>query len=203
MLDWLTQLLWGWHVLLLLLGAGAYFTAATGFYQVRCLGRWLGAALASRGKGEGEEGGRLSSFQALTAALAGSLGTGNIVGVGVAIATGGPGALFWMWVSALLGMMTVYAENVLAARHRQAPGALGYIRAAGRWGKPLAAVYAGGCCLSSLGMGTMAQTHAAAASLSPWGCRRRPAPWGWGCWPFGWPGAGWPWGRRSPSAWCP
>lgn len=169
MLDWLTQLLWGWHVLLLLLGAGAYFTAATGFYQVRCLGRWLGAALASRRKGEGEEGGRLSSFQALTAALAGSLGTGNIVGVGVAIATGGPGALFWMWASALLGMMTVYAENVLAARHRQAPGALGYIRAAGRWGKPLAAVYAGGCCLSSLGMGTMAQTHAAAASLSPLG----------------------------------
>ena len=149
MLDFLTQLLWGWHVLLLLLGAGAYFTAATGFYQVRCLGRWLGAALASRGKGEG---GKLSSFQALTAALAGSLGTGNIVGVGVAIATGGPGALFWMWASALLGMMTVYAENVLAARHRQAPGALGYIRAAGRWGKPLAAVYAGGCCLSSLGV---------------------------------------------------
>ena len=71
MLDWFTQLLWGWHVLLLLLGAGAYFTAATGFYQVRCLGRWLGAALASRRK---EEGGRLSSFQALTAALAGSLG---------------------------------------------------------------------------------------------------------------------------------
>ena len=89
MLDFLTQLLWGWHVLLLLLGAGAYFTAATGFYQVRCLGRWLGAALASRGKGEG---GKLSSFQALTAALAGSLGTGNIVGVGVALATGGPGA---------------------------------------------------------------------------------------------------------------
>ena len=87
----------------------------------------------------------------------------------MAIATGGPGALFWMWASALLGMMTVYAENVLAARHRQAPGALGYIRAAGRWGKPLAAVYAGGCCLSSLGMGTMAQTHAAAASLSPLG----------------------------------
>lgn len=91
------------------------------------------------------------------------------MGVGVAIATGGPGALFWMWASALLGMMTVYAENVLAARHRQAPGALGYIRAAGRWGKPLAAVYAGGCCLSSLGMGTMAQTHAAAASLSTLG----------------------------------
>ena len=52
MLDRLTQLLWGWHVLLLLLGAGAYFTFATGFYQVRCLGRWLGAALASRRTGE-------------------------------------------------------------------------------------------------------------------------------------------------------
>ncbi len=165
MLDWLTQLLWGWHVLLLLLGAGAYFTAATGFYQVRCLGRWLGAALASQ-DGEGEEGGRLSSFQALTAALAGSLGTGNIVGVGVAIAVGGPGALFWMWVSALLGMMTVYAENVLAARHRQDPRGLGvHPRPRGGGGSLWPAVYAGGCCLSSLGMGTMAQTHAAAAAL--------------------------------------
>ena len=116
---------------------------------------------------------------------------------------GAPGALFWMWVSALLGMMTVYAENVLAARHRQAPGALGYIRAAGRWGKPLAAVYAGGCCLSSLGMGTMAQTHAAAASLSPLGVPAAPAPWGWGCWLFGWPGRAGPGGEDHPALGAP
>ena len=163
MLDRFTQLLWGWHVLLLPFGGGGLFQASPrGFTRCAAWGAGWGAALASRRKGE--EGGKLSSFQALTAALAGSLGTGNIVGVGGGHRHQGAGALFWMWASALLGMMTVYAENVLAARHRQAPGALGYIRAAGRWGgKPLAAVYAGGAASPSLGMGTMAQTHAAAA----------------------------------------
>ena len=165
MLEVLSRLLWGWHVLLLILAAGSYFTWATGFYQIRCLGRWMKAVL---GSSKGERGG-ISSFQALTAALAGSIGTGNIVGVAAAITVGGPGALFWMWVSALLGMMTIYAENYLAARHRDAPGALGYIRRAGKWGKPLAAVYAGGCCLSSLGMGNMIQTNAASAALESFG----------------------------------
>ena len=160
----LASLLWGWHVLLLILAAGAYFSWSTGFYQLRCLGRWMKAALCPP-----QEQGGITSFQALTAALAGSLGTGNIVGVGMALAAGGPGALFWMWVSALLGMMTVYAENVLAARHREAPGPLGYLRQAGRWGGVLAWVYAGGCCLSSLGMGNMAQTNAAGTALTDLG----------------------------------
>lgn len=165
MIELLSRLLWGWHVLLLILAVGGYFTWATGFYQIRCLGRWLKAAL---GRSAGEKG-AVSSFQALTAALAGSIGTGNIVGVGLAITVGGPGSLFWMWVSALLGMMTIYGENYLAARHREAPGALGYIRRAGRWGKQLAALYAVGCCLSSLCMGNMAQTNAAAAALESLG----------------------------------
>ena len=160
----LASLLWGWHVLLLILAAGAYFSWSTGFYQLRCLDRWMRAALCPP-----QEQGGITSFQALTAALAGSLGTGNIVGVGVALAAGGPGALFWMWVSALLGMMTVYAENALAARHREAPGPLGYLRQAGRWGGVLAWVYAGGCCLSSLGMGNMAQTNAAGTALTDLG----------------------------------
>ena len=165
------SLLWGWHVLAAILAAGAFFTLETGFYQLRCAGRWLKAALC---RPAGETG-KLSSFQALSTALAGSIGTGNIVGVAAAITVGGPGALFWMWASALLGMMTIYAENALAARYRTpgAPGALGYIRRAGKWGKPLAALYAGGCCMASLGMGNMAQTHAAAAALNSLGV----APW--------------------------
>lgn len=165
MLEVLSTLLWGWHVLLLILGAGIYFTFASGWFQIRRMGRWMKSALGS----SGGERGRISSFQALTAALAGSIGTGNIVGVAAAITVGGPGSLFWMWVSALFGMMTVFAENLLAGRHREAPGALGYIRRVGRWGKPLAALYAGGCVMASLGMGNMAQTNAAAASLEALG----------------------------------
>ena len=86
----------------------------------------------------------------------------------MAITVGGPGSLFWMWASALLGMMTVFAENLLAARHREAPGALGYIQTVGR---PLALVYGAGCCLASLGMGNLVQANAAAAA-----CQRLGAP---------------------------
>ena len=144
MLDALSALLWGWHVLGLILLAGGYFTLVTGFYQLRCVARWMKAAL-SRPAGER---GAISSFQALTAALAGSIGTGNIVGVAAAITVGGPGSLFWMWVSALLGMMTIYGENFLAAKYREAPGALGYIRRAGKWGRR---AWTGGVCAGALG----------------------------------------------------
>ena len=167
MLEGLSRLLWGWHVVILILGAGAWFTWESGFFQIRAAGRWLGAALSCAG--EGKKAGGLSRLQALATGLAGSLGTGNIVGVGVALAAGGPGALFWMALSALLGMMTVFGENVLAARHRGKPGPLGYLERAG--GRPLAWVYALGCCLSALVMGNMVQTGAAAAALSGGQCR--------------------------------
>lgn len=162
------RVLWGWHVLSLILAGGIYFSVSTGFLQLRRLKDWLGASLRG-GKDRPRKGG-VSQFQALTAALAGSIGTGNIVGVAAAITVGGPGALFWMWASSLLGMMTVFAENLLSARHRGARGALGYLETVG---KPLAALYAVGCCLSSLGMGNMAQTNACAAALESF---RVPAP---------------------------
>ncbi len=165
-LEGLRDILWGWHVLLLILAAGVWFTWKSRFFQLRCLSRWMKQALSF---GKGEQSGGISQFQALTAALAGSIGTGNIVGVAAAITVGGPGAIFWMWVSAILGMMTVFAENFLAAQYRGAPGALGYIEQAGKWGKALAVIYAAGCCLSSLGMGNMIQTNAAAASLESFG----------------------------------
>lgn len=166
MLEFLADALWGWHVLVLILAAGLWFSIRTGFFQVRRVSLWVKTALGSPKEARGR--GRVSPFQALTTALAGSLGTGNILGVGVAITVGGPGSLFWMWASALLGMMTVFAENLLAARHRGAPGALGYIEAVGR---PLALVYGAGCCLASLGMGNLVQANAAAAA-----CRRLGAP---------------------------
>ena len=166
MLEFLAEALWGWHVLALILAAGLWFSVRTGFFQVRRVSLWVKTALGSPKEARGR--GRVSPFQALTTALAGSLGTGNILGVGVAITVGGPGSLFWMWASALLGMMTVFAENLLAARHRGAPGALGYIETVGR---PLALVYGAGCCLASLGMGNLVQANAAAAA-----CQRLGAP---------------------------
>lgn len=166
-LELLREALWGWHVLLLILTAGVYFSFAGGFFQLRRMGQWLKTAV--RGPKRQGKGGGVSQFQALTAALAGSIGVGNIVGVAAAITVGGLGSLFWMWVSSIFGMMTVFSENLLAARHRGAPGALGYIEKAGKWGKQLAVLYAAGCCLSSFGMGNMAQTNAAAVALESFG----------------------------------
>ena len=167
MLEGLRNALWGWHVLLLILAAGVYFTCTGRFFQLRRIKEWMKAAVGSekREKKQGE----ITRFQALTAALAGSIGTGNIVGVAAAITVGGPGAIFWMWISSIFGMMTVFAENLLAAKHRSAPGALGYIESIQKWGRPLAVFYAAGCCLSSFGMGNMAQTNACAASLESFG----------------------------------
>lgn len=169
-LNLLTGALWGWHVLGLILLAGCGFSLSSGFYQIRRAGDWLKAAVGGTSAHRAPcamAGGKddATRMQAISTALAGSIGTGNIVGVAAAITTGGPGAIFWMWASALLGMMTIYAENYLSARFRQGPGKkppgpLAYIERAGSLGGTLAWVYALGCCLSSLGMGGMAQTNA-------------------------------------------
>lgn len=165
----LRELLWGPHVLLLILFAGVWLTVRGRFLQLRRLWRLVPGAL--RGGTEGGE--KISAFQALSASLAGSLGTGNIIGVAAALLAGGPGAIVWMWISAFFGMMTVYAESVLAVRFsgENTPGAVGYIRKA--LGRPAAKIYAAGCVLSALGMGTMAQTGAVSVALDtvyvpPW-----------------------------------
>ncbi len=172
LLEGLRGALWGWHVLLGILAAGAYFSYESCFFQLLHAGTWLKAALGSKFSPKKASGGT-TRFQAISTALAGSIGTGNIVGVAAAITTGGPGALFWMWASAGLGMMTVFAENYLAAKNRargrRAPGPLAYIEKAGKYGGALAAVYALGCCLSSLGMGNMAQMNAFAAACGDLG----------------------------------
>ena len=105
---------WGWTLLLLLLLVGVVFSIRTGFIQGR-LGRALRYMVQREQGGVGET----SSFGALCTALSASLGTGNIVGVATAITVGGPGALLWMLVAAVLGMATQYAEGVLAVRYRQ------------------------------------------------------------------------------------
>lgn len=168
-LEGLRSVLWGWPVLLLILAAGAYFSYESSFFQLLHPIRWLKTAL---GPGSGEKG-KTGRFQAISTALAGSIGTGNIVGVAAAITVGGPGAIFWMCASAVLGMMTVFTENFFAARFHQkgspASGPLAYIEKAGKYGGILAAVYALGCALSSLAMGNMVQVNALAAACEDLG----------------------------------
>jgi AGCS family alanine or glycine:cation symporter len=109
---------WGPPTLILLVGTGIYLTWLLRGLQLRILWHALYLALVVR-REKDDEPGDISHFQALMTALAATVGTGNIAGVATAIATGGPGALFWMWVTGLVGMATKYAEAVLAVRYRR------------------------------------------------------------------------------------
>lgn len=178
-MELLEKILWGWHVLLLIAVLGIRFSFGSGFFQLRRLGFWLKTAVAGSKHKEADrtdprnmgmrKKSEISQFQAISTALAGSIGTGNIVGVASAITIGGAGALFWMWISAIFGMMTIFAENLLSAKYPNAKGALGYIERVKSIGKPLACVYAAGCFLSSLGMGNMVQANAAASAFASFG----------------------------------
>ncbi len=101
-------------LIILLIGAGLFFSFKTKFVQVRCFGEGMKAVFGNIKLFGGKQEGGLSSFQALATAIAAQVGTGNIVGASGAILLGGPGAIFWMWVIAFLGMATIYAEAVLA-----------------------------------------------------------------------------------------
>ena len=119
---------------------------------------------AMKTKGDG-----MTPRRALATGLAGSVGVGNLSGVACALVAGGPGAVFWMWIAALLGMVTAFAEGALAARW-PGRGAEGYIRAAG-FSKG-SVLFCWACVLSALGMGGMAQANAAADALCIWGMPR-------------------------------
>lgn len=147
------NVLTGYVLLAALLGGGIWFTIQTGFVQFREFGngwRRVFGGLFKKKKSSGKEGG-ISSFQALTTAIAAQVGTGNLAGAATAIAAGGPGAIFWMWVSALLGMATIFCEATLAQVYRTkgadgkvTGGPVYYIRAAfkGTFGKVLAGAFA-------------------------------------------------------------
>ena len=117
--GFLNGIAWGPWMLILLVGTGVYLSARTGFLQFRKFGyamkNTIGKIFQKQEAGHGE----VTPFQAMTTALAATVGTGNIAGVTGAIAVGGPGAVFWMWISALFGMVTKYAEVVLAVRYRE------------------------------------------------------------------------------------
>lgn len=144
--------LWDYLLLFLLVGTGIWFTFRLGFIQISGFGegfkRTFGG-LFKKSEKAGEDG--MSSFQALATAIAAQVGTGNLAGAATAIAVGGPGAIFWMWVSAFFGMATIYAEAVMAQKYKRVDengtvtgGPVYYIKGAfkGRFGKILAAVFA-------------------------------------------------------------
>ena len=119
-LETVHQFVWGAPALFLILGIGLYLTIRTGFFQLMYFPGAMKAFFASMGKKESTDG--TGSFQALCTALAATVGTGNLVGVAGALCLGGPGAIFWMWISGFLGMATKYAEVTLAVRYRTRKG---------------------------------------------------------------------------------
>ncbi len=118
-IEQFSDVLWNSLLLFLLVGTGVYFTVRLRGVQVRRFGegfRRVFGGFTLRGKKADAEG--MSSFQALTTAIAAQVGTGNITGCATALVSGGPGALFWTWVSAFFGMATIYAEAVLAQHYK-------------------------------------------------------------------------------------
>ena len=114
----LNDIVWSPALVVLLVGAGLYFSIRTRFVQVRRFGLMIKSLFAQ--KEEDQEGGKhgISSFEAFCVALSGRVGTGNIVGVATAIALGGPGAVFWMWLIAFFGASTAFVESTLAQKYK-------------------------------------------------------------------------------------
>ena len=171
--EWLSGVVWGWPMLLLLTLAGVVFTVRTRFVQLRRFRDMLRLTLGAFTRRKNVAPGEVSPLQAMTTALAATVGTGNIAGVAGAIALGGPGAVFWMWVSAFLGMATKYAEVVLAVRYRQRAadgtfcgGPMYYIRALGRGFASLARLFALLGALAAFGIGNMVQANTAAEAAA-------------------------------------
>ena len=162
-------------LIILLVGAGLYFSIRTRFVQVRCFGEGMRRVFGNFSMNGGKQKGGLSSFQALATAIAAQVGTGNIVGACGAILIGGPGAIFWMWIIAFFGMATIYAEAVLAQETREVNedgsvqgGPVYYIKRAfkGGFGKFLAGFFAVAIIIALGFIGSMVQSNSIGESLS-------------------------------------
>ena len=170
----LNGIAWGPWMLVLLVGTGVYLSIRVGFLQFRKFGyamrNTLGKIFTKQEAGEGE----VTPFQAVATALAATVGTGNIAGVTGAICVGGPGAVFWMWISALFGMVTKYAEVVLAIRYRErnaqgdwVGGPMYYIRnGMGKQWNWLSMVFCVLGALAAFGIGNMTQVNTIASSIN-------------------------------------
>ncbi len=162
-------------LVILLIGVGLFFTIRTRFVQVRYFGEGLRRVFGNIKLRGGKQGGGMSSFQAFATAVAAQVGTGNIIGACGAIIAGGPGAIFWMWIIAFLGMATIYSEAVLAQKTRKVDengkvegGPVYYIKRAfkGKFGKFLAVFFAVAAIICLGFVGAMVQSNAISSAIA-------------------------------------
>lgn len=181
--DFVNNIVWGWPALILLAFVGVLMTCLTKFFQISHIGHWfkstIGAIFKDRHITKHTDDKSISQFQSLCTALAATVGTGNIAGIASAIAAGGPGAVFWMWVMAFFGMMTNYSENVLGILFRRkndkgewSGGAMYYLRDGlgakkhcKHIGAILAVLFSIFCLLASFGIGNMTQINTIATNM--------------------------------------
>ena len=181
--DAVNGVVWGWPALILLAFVGVLMTSLTKFFQISHIGHWfkntIGAIFKDKHVTKHTEDKSISQFQSLCTALAATVGTGNIAGVASAIATGGPGAVLWMWIMAFFGMMTNYSENVLGILFRRkndkgewSGGAMYYLRDGlgakkhcKTIGAVLAVLFSIFCLLASFGIGNMTQVNTIATNM--------------------------------------
>ena len=163
-IDSVDSFVWGWWMIILLLGTHIFMTIRTGFIQRKTLSKGIRLSVSKDPDAEGE----VSSFGALTTALAATIGTGNIIGVGTAIALGGPGAVLWCWLTGVFGIATKYAESLIAVKYRvktkdgRMQGGAMYALERGlnmKWLGVLFAIFGG---IASFGIGCATQVNAIA-----------------------------------------
>ena len=168
-LQSISDFLWGPPLLVLIVGTGIYLTLRIGFLQIKLLPYSL--KLAFTKKQDKKSDGDISHFQALMTALAATVGTGNIVGVATAVVSGGPGAVFWMWVAAFFGMATKYGEAVLAVKYRvvnekgEMSGGPMYYLERGLKMKWLGVAFAIFGAIAAFGIGNMVQANSVASTV--------------------------------------
>ena len=181
--DAVNGFVWGWPALILLAFVGVLMTVLTRFFQISHIGHWfkntIGAIFGDKNVTKHTSDKSISQFQSLCTALAATVGTGNIAGVASAIATGGPGAVFWMWIIAFFGMMTNYSENVLGILYRikndkdewsggpmyYLKNGLGAKKGCKQIGAVLAVLFCCFCLLASFGIGNMTQVNTIATNM--------------------------------------
>lgn len=182
----INNFVWGLPMLVLLVGTGILMTCLTKVFQLSHFGHWMKNTLGSIFTDKhitqhtGQDDRSISQFQSLCTALAATIGTGNIVGVATALISGGPGAIFWMWIVAFFGMMTNYSENVLGIYYRRknangewCGGAMYYLqdglgakKGMKQIGTILAVLFSIFCLLASFGIGNMSQINSIAGNMN-------------------------------------
>ncbi|GGB59814.1 amino acid carrier protein [Virgibacillus dakarensis] len=169
-MEKISAFVWGPVTLVLIVGTGLYLTFRLGFLQFRTLPYALRLAFSPK-RQDKESKGDISHYEALTTAMAATIGTGNIVGVATAVVLGGPGAVFWMWISALFGMATKYSEAILAVKYRvvnskgQMSGGPMYYLERGLKAKWLGVLFAIFGAIAAFGIGNMVQSNSVSDAL--------------------------------------